>query len=84
MIEVRSYIPTELNDNLMKRSNDLGISKSEYIRLLVTLDISTQRYQKFVTYTNMLFDQISNIQSKLDIYSAPIQGCIITNTENCE
>ena len=64
---------SDLNNEVTRRSEELGISKSEYMRLLVSLDISVQRYQQLITYINLLHNRINEIHSKLDIYATPLQ-----------
>lgn len=79
LVEVRAYIPSELNDDVIKRSAELNISKSEYLRMLVTLDISVQRYQELVTYINLLYNRINEIHQKLGVYATPLQDVPIIN-----
>lgn len=79
LVEVRAYIPSELNDDVIKRSEELDISKSEYLRMLVTLDISVQRYQELVTYINLLYGKINDTHQKLGIYATPLQNVPIIN-----
>lgn len=73
MVEVRSYMPNDLNEDIIKRSEELEISKSEYLRLLASLDVSVQRYQQLVTYINLLYNRINDIHQKLGIYATPLQ-----------
>lgn len=79
LVEVRAYIPSELNDNIIKRSVELDISKSEYLRTLVTLDVSVQKYQELVTYINLLYGKINDTHQKLGIYATPLQDVPIIN-----
>ena len=79
LVEVRAYIPSELNDDVIKRSEELDISKSEYLRMLVTLDISVQRYQELVTYINLLYSKINDTHQKLGIYATPLHDVPIIN-----
>ena len=79
IVEVRAYMPSELNDDVVKRSEELEMSKSEYLRMLATLDISVQRYQQLVTYINLLYNRISEIHQKLGVYATPLQDVPIIN-----
>ena len=73
MEQVKVSIPGPMKDQIKARTEKLGLSNSEYLRLLATLDISIQRYQNLVTYVNLLYNKINDIQVQLGIYSAPIQ-----------
>jgi len=73
MEQVKVSIPSPMKDQIKARTEKLGLSNSEYLRLLATLDISIQRYQNLVTYVNLLYNKINDIQVQLGIYSAPIQ-----------
>ena len=79
IVEVRAYMPSELNDDVVKRSEELEMSKSEYLRKLATLDISVQRYQQLVTYINLLYNRINEIHQKLGVYATPLQDVPIIN-----
>ena len=79
IVEVRAYMPSELNDDVVKRSEELEMSKSEYLRMLATLDISVQRYQQLVTYINLLYNRINEIYQKLGVYATPLQDVPIIN-----
>ena len=79
MVEVRAYMPSQLNDDVIKRVEELKISKSEYFRMLATLDISIQRYQQLITYINLLFSRINEIHQNLGIYATPLQDVPVIN-----
>ena len=79
IVEVRAYMPSELNDDVVKRGEELEMSKSEYLRMLATLDISVQRYQQLVTYINLLYNRINEIHQKLGVYATPLQDVPIIN-----
>lgn len=79
IVEVRAYMPSELNDDVVRRSEELEMSKSEYLRMLATLDISVQRYQQLVTYINLLYNRINEIHQKLGVYATPLQDVPIIN-----
>lgn len=79
IVEVRAYMPSELNDDVVKRSEELEMSKSEYLRMLATLDISVQRYQQLVTYINLLYNRINEIHQKLGVYATSLQDVPIIN-----
>lgn len=79
MIEVRTYMSRELNDEVVKRSKELGMSKSVYMRLLASLDIAVQRYQELTTYINLLHNRINEFHQELGIYATPLEDVPIIN-----
>lgn len=79
-VSVSSYI----KDQVKSRAEELGISNAEYFRILADLDLSVQRYQSLVTYVNMLYNKIDEIQLKLGVYSAPIQAIPTVKLETVE
>ena len=66
MVEVKSYISSELNNEITKRSEELGVTKSEYIRLLLTLDISKKQLMLLRSEEARLTDDVRNIIDKLN------------------
>ena len=66
MVEVKSYISSELNNEIAKRSEELGVTKSEYIRLLLTLDISKKQLMLLCSEEARLTDDVRNIIDKLN------------------
>lgn len=66
MVEVKSYISSELNNEIAKRSEELGVTKSEYIRLLLTLDISKKQLMLLRSEEARLTDDLRNIIDKLN------------------
>ena len=72
-------MPSERNNDIVKNSEELEMSKSEYLRMLATLDISVQRYQQLVTYINLLYNRINEIHQKLGVYATPLQDVPIIN-----
>jgi len=66
MVEVKSYISSELNNEIAKRSEELGVTKSEYIRLLLTLDISKKQLMLLRSEEARLTDDVRNIIDKLN------------------
>lgn len=79
MIEIRTYMSRELNDEVVKRSKELGMSKSEYMRLLASLDIAVQRYQELTTHINLLHNRINEFHQELGIYATPLEDVPIIN-----
>lgn len=65
MIEVRTYLPVELNNLVNMRTKCLGLSKSEYFRMLANLDVSSQQYQELVQRMDLLCKQINSLKLKL-------------------
>ena len=66
MVEVKSYISSELNNEITTRSEELGVTKSEYIRLLLTLDISKKQLMLLRSEEARLTDDLRNIIDKLN------------------
>lgn len=81
LVECRSYLPVDLSEDVTKRTEELNISKSEYLRTLATLDISIQMYQKLCNYLNYLYNNINNIQNQLGMFSTPLEPFQV-NIEN--
>lgn len=73
MAEIRVSVANELHDLIKSRAEELDITNPEYIRMLVNLDISLQRYQSLVTYINVLYNKINDLHHRLGIYATPIQ-----------
>lgn len=73
MEQVKVSVSGAMKDQVKTRAEELGLSNSEYFRILANLDISIQRYQSLVTYVNLLYNRINDMQVQLGIYSAPIQ-----------
>lgn len=66
MVEVKSYVSSDLNNEIAKRSEELGVTKSEYIRLLLTLDISKKQLMLLRSEEARLTDDLRNIIDKLN------------------
>ena len=66
MVEVKSYISSELNNEIAKRSEELGVTKSEYIRLLLTLDISKKQLMLLRSEEARLTADVRSIIDKLN------------------
>jgi len=66
MVEIKSYISSDLNNEIAKRSEELGVTKSEYIRLLLTLDISKKQLMLLRSEEARLTDDLRNIIDKLN------------------
>lgn len=73
MSEIRVSVTSELKNLIKTRSDGLGITGPEYLRMLINLDISLQRYQSLVTYINVLYNKINDLQGNLGVYATPIQ-----------
>lgn len=73
MEQIKVSVSGPMKDQIKTRAEELGLSNSEYFRILANLDISIQRYQSLVTYVNLLYNRITDMQVQLGIYSAPIQ-----------
>ncbi len=81
MREIRVYIPEDLLESIDSRCEKLEMNRSEYLRTLVYLDNSVQRYQKLTKYANLTYNTINDIHSELGIYVTPIQEVSMLNIE---
>ena len=81
MREIRVYIPEDLLESIDSRCEKLEMNRSEYLRTLVYLDNSVQRYQKLTKYANLTYNTINGIHSELGIYVTPIQEVSMLNIE---
>lgn len=81
MREIRVYIPEDLLESIDGRCEKLEMNRSEYLRTLVYLDNSVQRYQKLTKYANLTYNTINDIHSELGVYVTPIQEVSMLNIE---
>lgn len=81
MREIRVYIPEDLLESIDGRCEKLEMNRFEYLRTLVYLDNSVQRYQKLTKYANLTYNTINDIHSELGIYVTPIQEVSMLNIE---
>ena len=73
MTECMCDIPIDLYDDITERTKKLGISESEYFKLLATLDTSIEMYQRLKNYLEFFYDVINDIYIKLKIDCVPLQ-----------
>ena len=73
MREIRVYIPEDLLESIDSRCEKLEMNRSEYLRTLVYLDNSVQRYQKLTKYANLTYNTINDV--------TPIQEVSMLNIE---
>lgn len=73
MEQIKVSVSSFMKDQVRDRAENLGLSNSEYFRTLADLDIAIQRYQHLVTYINVLYNKINDMQSQLGMYATPIQ-----------
>ena len=66
-MEVRCYLPNDMLEKFNKRCVELGLSKSEYLRTLAELDLTTQTHKKVLRYSSILEEQILGLEEKLGI-----------------
>lgn len=69
MLEVRCYLPKELLDDITSKCQKLNISKSEYLRLLASLDTSNDTREKLLKYLNYLDNSMVEMAKKLGFVS---------------
>ena len=80
MVEVKTSVPTDIYDNVVKRCKSLNLTKAEYLRLLISLDIDVQKYQKLVQYIYILYNNIVSKQETLKLQVTPVYPFIFYNT----
>lgn len=81
MREIRVYMTDDLIKSIDDRCEKLKINRSEYLRTLVNLDDSVQKYQKLTKYANLMYNTINSIHSELDIFVTPLQEVSVMNIE---
>lgn len=84
MSEIRVSVSGNLKDHIKSRSEELGVTSPEYLRMLASLDISIMRYQSLVTYINILYNNINDLHHKLGMYATPLQEVPIVKLEASE
>ena len=73
MEQIKVSVSSFLKEQVKTRAESLGLSNSEYFRTLADLDVAIQRYQHLVTYINVLYNKINEMQLQLGMYATPIQ-----------
>lgn len=81
MEQIKVSISSYMKEQTKSRAEQLGLSNSEYFRILSDLDIAIQRYQSLVVYINSLYNKINETQIKLGIYATPLQEIPIINVD---
>lgn len=81
MAEIKVSISKDMKEVIKDRAKELDVSCPEYLRTLVNLDISIQRYQELMYYSNMLYNNILFSQEKLGIVATPLQELSLVNLE---
>lgn len=84
MEQIKVSVSSFMKDQVKARSEELGLSSSEYFRTLAHLDISIQRYQSLVAYINLLYNKINDTQQQLGICATPIQEIPTIKLESFE
>ena len=77
MVEVKTSVPTDIYDNVVKRCKSLNLTKAEYLRLLISLDIDVQKYQKLVQYIYILYNNIVSKQETLKLQVSPVYPLLL-------
>lgn len=77
MVEVKTSVPTDICDNVVKRCKNLNLTKAEYLRLLISLDIDIQKYQKLVQYIYVLYNDIVSKQETLKLQVTPVYPLLL-------
>lgn len=66
MAEFKVSCPNELNNLIKIRANEIGVTPPEYLRMLAIKDISKVKLQMLKFQEEKLFEDIKNINEKLD------------------
>ena len=74
MVEVKTSVPTDIYDNVVKRCKSLNLTKAEYLRLLISLDIDVQ---KLVQYIYILYNNIVSKQETLKLQVTPVYPLLL-------
>lgn len=77
MVEVKTSVSTDIYDNVVKRCKNLNLTKAEYLRLLISLDIDIQKYQKLVQYIYVLYNDIVSKQETLKLQVTPVYPLLL-------
>lgn len=77
MVEVKTSVPSDIYDNVVKRCKNLNLTKAEYLRLLISLDIDVQKYQKLVQYIYILYNDIVSKQEALKLQVTPVYPLLL-------
>lgn len=72
-MNIKVSVNDELKEKISSRADDLGVSNSEYLRIVATLDLNIQKYQRLVTYINVVYNDILDLQERLNQYANPLQ-----------
>ena len=73
MTDIKISVSDDIKSLIKSRAEELKLNNSEYIRMLVNLDCSIQRYQKLATYINVMYNKINEYHQELGIYATPLQ-----------
>lgn len=84
MEQIKVSVSSFMKDQVRERAENLGLSNSEYFRTLADLDIAIQRYQHLVTYINVLYNKINEMQLQLGMYATSIQEVPTIKLESTE
>lgn len=84
MEQIKVSVSSFMKDQVKDRAENLGLSNSEYFRTLADLDIAIQRYQHLVTYINVLYNKITNMQVQLGMHATPLQEVPTIKLESIE
>lgn len=77
MAEIKISVKDDLKKVVKNRAEEIGVTSAEYIRTLVDLDLTTQRYQELSYYTNRMAEKIMEYHEELGIYATPLQGSVL-------
>lgn len=73
MAEIKFSVDDGLKKVIRNRAEEIGVTSAEYVRTLVNLDLTTQKYQELSYYTNKMAEKIVEYHKELGIYATPLQ-----------
>lgn len=73
MAEIKFSVDDGLKKVIRNRAEEIGVTSAEYVRTLVNLDLTTQRYQELSYYANKMAEKIVEYHEELGIYATPLQ-----------
>lgn len=79
MVEVKTSVSPDIYENVLKRCENLNLTKAEYLRLLIEFDIDIQKYQRITQYIYLLYNDIINKQKNLNLHVTPVRSLFLEN-----
>ena len=82
---IKVTVNEELKKIIKARTEQLGLTYTDYFKALAKLDLNVQEYQNLTTCINISYNNIVELQKKLGMYCVPIQDVpLIKLSEECD